>query len=49
MAGMTLKSPKAPKTPDQGGIAGGTAARSWKSLNVPVPTAAKKAKEAKKK
>jgi hypothetical protein len=49
MAGMTLQSPKAPKTPNCGSTAGGTAAPSQKSLTVPVPTTAKKAKKTKKK
>ena len=45
MAAMTLKSPKAPKTPNRGSIAGGTAAPSQKSLAVPVPTGGKKARK----
>jgi hypothetical protein len=49
MAGMTLKSAKAPKAPDQGGIGGGTAAPSRKSLSVPVQTNPKKAKKARNK
>jgi len=49
MAGMTLKSPKAPKTPNQGSTAGGTAAPGRKPLTVPAPTTAKKVKKGRKK
>jgi hypothetical protein len=45
MAGMTLKSPKAPKTPGEGSIGGGTAAPSRRSLSVPVPTNPRKAEK----
>jgi hypothetical protein len=49
MAGMTLKSPKAPKTPHQVRVGGGTGAARQKSLTVPVPTRGKKSERAKKK
>jgi hypothetical protein len=45
MAGMTLKSPKAPKTPVEGSMGRGTAAPGRKSLSVAVPTNARKAKK----